>query len=78
MAIVKRKDSAGRTYYINSNTGVRTTEASYKRSKTASKNLGPFQLRAGGKPSNASCSSAGRTLKVKGTSASGKRLRSCR
>jgi len=78
MSIVRRKDSAGRTYYINDKTGVRTTEAAYKRSKTATKNLGPYQLRAGNKPSNASCSSAGRALKVKQTSTAGKRLRSCR
>lgn len=37
MSIVKRKDSAGRNYYINTNTGKRTTEASYNRSKGAAK-----------------------------------------
>jgi hypothetical protein len=37
MAIVKRKDSAGRNYYINTTTGKRTTEASYTRSKGATK-----------------------------------------
>jgi hypothetical protein len=37
MAIVKRKDSAGRNYYINTTTGKRTTEASFNRSKSSAK-----------------------------------------
>jgi hypothetical protein len=76
MAIVKRKDSAGRTYYINSTTGKRTTEASYKRSKTAKKTLAPFMARSG-KPSKDYCSTASRTLRTKKTSRAGKALRSC-
>ena len=37
MSIVRRKDSAGRTYYINTTTGKRATEASYKRSHSSAK-----------------------------------------
>jgi hypothetical protein len=37
MSIVRRKDSAGRTYYFNNNTGKRTTEEAWKRSHTDSK-----------------------------------------
>jgi hypothetical protein len=74
MAIIKRKDSLGRNYFINENTGKRTTEASYKRSNPSAKN----QFRSGGKPSYATCSTAGRTLKKKGTSAAGKTLARCK
>lgn len=77
MAIVKRKDSAGRSYYINTTTGLRTTEASFKRSKTAKKTLSPFMARSG-KPSKDYCSTAGKTLKKRPSSRAGKALRSCR
>ncbi len=77
MAIVKRKDSAGRNYYINTNTGKRTTEASYKRSASASKTLAPFMARSG-KPSKDYCSTAGKSLKKRPSSRAGKALRSCR
>ena len=74
MSIVKRKDSAGRNYYINTNTGKRTTEASYNRSKSSSKVAKTqFKTAAG-----YACSSAGRNLKVKHSSAAGKKLRTCR
>jgi hypothetical protein len=76
MAIVKRKDKAGRSYYINTTTGLRTTEASFKRSKTAKKTLSPFMARSG-KPSKDYCSTASRTLRTKKTSRAGKALRSC-
>ena len=77
MAIVKRKDKAGRSYYINTTTGLRTTEASYKRSASAKKTLAPFMARSG-KPSKDFCKTASRTLRVKKTSRAGKALRSCR
>ena len=77
MAIVKRKDKAGRNYYINTTTNTRTTEASYKRSKSAKKTLSPFMARSG-KPSKDYCSTAGKTLKKRTSSRAGKALRSCR
>jgi hypothetical protein len=73
MAIVKRKDSAGRNYYINTNTGKRTTEASYTRSKGATKSAKTQFKTAKGY----ACSAAGRALKVKQTSSAGKKLRTC-
>lgn len=74
MSIVRRKDSAGRSYYINTTTGKRTTEASYNRSKGASKSAKTqFKTKEG-----YACSRAGKDLKVKQTSSAGKRLRSCR
>jgi len=73
MAIVKRKDSAGRSYYINTTTGKRTTEVSYKRSKGASKMAKTqFKTAAG-----YACSKAGRDLKTRRSSSAGKRLRTC-
>jgi hypothetical protein len=58
MSIVKRKDSAGRNYYINTNTGKRTTEASYNRSKGAAKSAKTqFKTATGYK-----CSTAGSIL----------------
>jgi hypothetical protein len=78
MSIVKRKDSAGRNYFLNTTTGKRTTEASYKRSKTAKKTLSPHMARSGGKPSKSYCSVSGRALKVKQTSTAGRSLRKCR
>lgn len=61
MSISKRKDSAGRTYYINTTTGKRTTEASYKRSKVAAK-MAKTQFKTA---TGYVCSKAGRDLKVK-------------
>jgi hypothetical protein len=73
MSISKRKDSAGRTYYINTTTGKRTTEASYKRSKGAAKSAKTQFKTAKGY----ACSKAGKDLKTKMTSSAGKRLRTC-
>ena len=73
MSIVRRKDSAGRTYYFNNNTGKRTTEEAWKRSHTDSKrSKTQFKSKTG-----YACSSAGRDLKVKQTSSAGRRLRKC-
>ena len=58
MSIVKRKDSAGRNYYINTNTGKRTTEASYNRSKGAAKSAKTQFKTASGY----ACSTAGRVM----------------
>ena len=73
MSISKRKDSAGRNYYINTTTGKRTTEASYKRSKGAAKSA-KTQFKTA---TAYVCSKAGRDLKTKMTSSAGKRLRTC-
>jgi hypothetical protein len=73
MSISKRKDSAGRNYYINTTTGKRTTEASYNRSKGAAKSAKTQFKTAKGY----ACSKAGRDLKTKMTSSAGKRLRTC-
>jgi hypothetical protein len=73
MSISKRKDSAGRNYYINTTTGKRTTEASYKRSKGAAKSAKTQFKTAKGY----ACSKAGKDLKTKMTSSAGKRLRTC-
>jgi len=73
MSIVRRKDSAGRTYYFNNNTGKRTTEEAWKRSHTDSKrSKTQFKSKTG-----YACSSAGRDLKTKQTSSAGRRLRKC-
>jgi len=76
MAIVKRKDSLGRNYYVNTATNTRSTEAAYKRSKTAKKTLAPFAARSG-RPSKSYCSTVGTKLVTKNTSAAGKALKSC-
>jgi hypothetical protein len=73
MSISKRKDSAGRNYYINTTTGKRTTEVSYNRSKGAAKSAKTQFKTAKGY----ACSKAGRDLKTKMTSSAGKRLRTC-
>ena len=73
MAIVKRKDSAGRNYYINTTTGKRTTEASYNRSKSSAK-IAKTQFKTA---SGYACSTAGRNLVKKRSSAAGKKLRTC-
>jgi hypothetical protein len=75
MAIVKRKNVSGGTYYFNTVTKKFASEASYKRSKSAP--IAKYKARAG-KPSVAACSSAGKELKVLKTSSAGKRLRKCR
>lgn len=72
MSIVRRKDSAGRTYYINTTTGKRTSETSWHRSaktKTAKSNKS--------KASSPACSKRGYDFKVFGGSANAKKLRKC-
>lgn len=71
MSIVKRKDSLQRTYYLNTKTGVRTTETAYKRSKSQFKTKDEYN-----------CSSAGKKLQSmekgqRGATKYGKALRSC-
>jgi len=80
MSIVKRKDSAGRNYYINTNTGKRTTEASYNRSKGAAKSAKTQFKTASGY----ACATAGRILgkksgtkKTPSATAAGRKLRTC-
>lgn len=75
MAIVKRKNASGGTYYFNTTTKKFASEASYKRSKSAP--IAKFKARKG-KPSEGTCSVYGRELKVKRTSAAGRGLRKCR
>jgi hypothetical protein len=77
MAIVKRKNpKTGKSYYFNTVTKKFASEEAYKRSKSAP--IAKFKARKGGKPSMATCSTAGRELKVRNTSSSGKTLRRCR
>mgnify|MGYP000285842145 CR=1 FL=1 len=75
MSIVKRKDKNDKPYFFNTSTGKRTTEAAYKRSKSAP--IAKFKARKG-KPSAGTCSVYGAELKVKQTSAAGRGLRKCR
>ena len=76
MSIVKRKNpKTGKSYYFNTTTKKFASEADYKRTKSAP--LSKFKARSG-KPSIATCSTAGRELKVKRTSRAGKTLRTCR
>jgi hypothetical protein len=73
MAIVIKKDKAGRSYAINNKTGKRVTmEYAKKMSK-----FQRFSARPKGKPSVASCSTAGADLKVKKTSSAGSLLAKC-
>lgn len=75
MAIVKRKDKNDKPYFLNTSTGKRASEASYKKSKSAP--IAKFKARKG-KPSESVCTTYGRELKVKQTSAAGRGLRKCR
>lgn len=75
MAIVKRKDKNDKPYFLNTTTGKRASEASYKKSKSAP--ISKFKARKG-KPSEGTCTTYGRELKVKQTSAAGRGLRKCR
>jgi hypothetical protein len=79
MAIVKRKNANGGTYYYNTTTSKFASEASYKRSKSTGmgKIDDKFKARKG-KPSKAVCSDYGAELKVQRTSAAGRGLRKCR
>ena len=76
MAIVKRKNVSGGTYYFNTTTKKFASEAAYKRSKSAP--LAKHKARSGGRPSENVCTIYGRELKVKHTSAAGRGLRKCR
>lgn len=73
MAIVIKKDKAGRRYGLNNKTGKRVTLA-YAEKMTKFQR---FSARPKGKPSVASCSTAGSDLKVKKTSAAGSLLMRC-
>ena len=75
MAIVKRKNASGKVYYFNTTTSKFASEASYKKSKSAP--IAKFKARKG-KPSEGTCTTYGRELKVKQTSAAGRGLRKCR
>ena len=74
MSIVKRKDKNEKPYFVNTSTGKRTSEAAYKRAKSAP--ISKYKARKGS-PSEATCSIYGKELKVKGTSASGRGLVKC-
>jgi hypothetical protein len=74
MAIVKRKDKNEKSYFVNTSTGKRTSEAAYKRAKSAP--ISKYKARKGS-PSEATCSVYGRELKVKETSAAGRGLKNC-
>lgn len=73
MAIVIKKDKAGRSYAINNKTGKRVT-MEYAKKMTKFQR---FSARPKGKPSVASCSQAGTDLKTKGTSSAGSLLMKC-
>jgi hypothetical protein len=60
MAIVKRKNVSGGTYYFNTTTKKFASEASYKKSKSAP--IAKFKARKG-KPSESVCTTYGRELK---------------
>jgi hypothetical protein len=75
MSIVKKKDKNDKPYFINTSTGKRVSEASYKRAKAAP--LAKSKARKG-KPSERVCSIFGRELKREETSAAGRGLRKCR
>jgi len=74
MSIVKRKDKNDKPYFFNTSTGKRTTEAAYKRSKSAP--IAKFKARKGA-PSENTCSLYGRELKKKETSSAGRGLVKC-
>ncbi len=76
MAIVKRKDSIGRNYYINTTTGKKTTEAAYNRSKASKATLSVHSARKG-RPSKDYCSTAGANLKKRNSSRAGAILHTC-
>ena len=74
MSIVKRKDKNDKPYFVNTNTGKRTSEAAYKRAKSAP--ISKFKARKNA-PSENTCTLYGRELKKQGTSASGRGLVKC-
>ena len=73
MAYQIKKDKSGRRYGYNTKTKKRVkvsyAEGQIKKQRT--------QIRKGGKPSLASCSTAGRKLKTKRESSAGRTLRRC-
>ena len=73
MAIVKRKNAKGGIYYFNTTTNKFASEESYSRSKGAAKSAKTQFKTASGY----ACSSAGRNLVKKRSSAAGKKLRTC-
>ena len=73
MAIVIKTDKKGRKYAINNKTGKRVT-MEYAQRMTK---LQRFSARPKGKPSVASCSTAGKDLKVKKSSSAGSLLMRC-
>lgn len=75
MSIVKRKSASGSVYYFNTATKKFASEAAYKKQKAAP--LSRFKTRAGGKPSAAKCSTYGRNLTKRPSSAAGRNLKRC-
>ena len=73
MAIVIKTDKKGRKYAINNKTGKRVT-MEYAQRITK---LQRYSARPKGKPSEASCSTAGKDLKTKRTSSAGSLLMKC-
>ena len=74
MAIVIKKDKAGRRYGLNTKTGKRVTIAYAERMSKFQR----FSARPKGKPSVASCSTAGRDLKKLRSSSAGRTLQRCK
>jgi hypothetical protein len=73
MAIVKRKNAKGGIYYFNTTTSKFASEDAYNRSKGAAKKAKTQFKTAKGY----ACSTAGRNLVKKRSSAAGKKLRTC-
>jgi hypothetical protein len=74
MSIVKRKDKNDKPYFFNTSTGKRTSEAAYKRAKSAP--IAKFKARKNA-PSENTCTLYGRELKKQNTSAAGRGLVKC-
>jgi len=74
MAIVIKKDKAGRRYGFNTKTGKRVTVKYAERMAT----FQTFSARPKGKPSKATCTTAGRELKKRRTSSAGRMLQRCK
>jgi hypothetical protein len=73
MSYVKRKDSAGRSYYIDPATGKRVSELAYKRSLSAKK-VSKTQFKTN---KDYACGRAGKNLVTKNSSSAGKALKNC-
>lgn len=74
MSIVKRKSATGGVYYFNTATKKFASEAAYKKQKAAP--LAKYKTR-GSKPSAAKCSTYGRSLSKRPSSAAGRNLKRC-